>query len=39
MNATGAQIVGVLGAGTMGAGIAQLAAQTGYRETAGQTSP
>ncbi|MCA1716180.1 MAG: NAD(P)-binding domain-containing protein [Actinobacteria bacterium] len=34
MNATGAQIVGVLGVGTMGAGIVQLAAQTGHRVVA-----
>ena len=30
MNATGIRTVGVLGVGTMGAGIVQLAAQTGH---------
>jgi 3-hydroxybutyryl-CoA dehydrogenase len=34
MNDTGAQTVGVLGVGTMGAGIVQLAAQTGHRVVA-----
>lgn len=34
MDATGIQTVGVLGVGTMGAGIVQLAAQTGHRVVA-----
>lgn len=34
MDEAGTQIVGVLGVGTMGAGIAQLAAQTGHRVVA-----